>query len=186
MIGRGVHLAYRLLPEGACHMRSHHLARRILMAPALSLAVAAAVAACSSSTSAPPPPKSTATSPSTAGGDAAAIKTNWEAFFSSKTSVDQKVALLENGQDFAQVIRAESRIPLASNSSATVSNVSGITASNASVTYNVLLNGSPALTNQKGMAVKQDGTWKVGDSSFCTLLGMLNGGKAPSVCSSIH
>lgn len=169
-------------------MRSHHLTRRILMAPALGLAVAAAVAACSSSTSAPPSPSPTrtATSPATSGGAAAAIKTNWEAFFSSKTPVSQKVALLENGQDFAQVINAESKIPLASNSSATVSNVSGITASNASVTYNVLLNGSPALTNQKGMAVKQNGTWKVGDSSFCTLLGMLNGGKAPSVCSSIH
>jgi len=32
--------------------------------------------------------------------------------------------------------------------------------------------------------VYQNGTWKVGDASFCGLLTLENGGKAPSVCSS--
>ncbi len=54
----------------------------------------------------------------------------------------------------------------------------------AKVTYNVLLGTTPALTNQSGVAVYQDGTWKVGDASFCGLLALENGGKAPSVCGS--
>jgi hypothetical protein len=52
------------------------------------------------------------------------------------------------------------------------------------VTYNVLLGTTPALTSQSGVAVYQGGTWKVGDASFCGLLALENGGKAPSVCSS--
>jgi hypothetical protein len=46
------------------------------------------------------------------------------------------------------------------------------------------LGGKPALSNQIGTAVYQDGTWKVGDGSFCQLLALENGGKAPPVCSS--
>ena len=52
------------------------------------------------------------------------------------------------------------------------------------VTYNVLLSGTTALFNQTGTAVYQTGTWKVGDVSFCGLLALEDGGKAPSVCSS--
>jgi hypothetical protein len=54
----------------------------------------------------------------------------------------------------------------------------------AKVTYSVLLGGTPALKNQPGVAVLQNGIWKVGDQSFCALLTMENNGKAPSVCSS--
>jgi hypothetical protein len=50
------------------------------------------------------------------------------------------------------------------------------------VSYNVDLNGTPALSNQTGTAVYQDSVWKVGDVSFCALLTLENGGKAPSVC----
>ena len=48
----------------------------------------------------------------------------------------------------------------------------------------VLLGTTPALTNRSGVAVYQNGTWKVGDASFCGLLALENGGKPPSVCSS--
>ena len=54
----------------------------------------------------------------------------------------------------------------------------------ATVAYNILLGTTPALTNESGLAVYQNGTWKVGDASFCALLALENGGKAPSVCSS--
>ena len=52
------------------------------------------------------------------------------------------------------------------------------------MTYNVLPGITPALTNRSGVAVYQNGTWKVGDASFCGLRALENGGKAPSVCSS--
>ncbi|HYZ53605.1 MAG TPA: hypothetical protein VE733_08920 [Streptosporangiaceae bacterium] len=55
----------------------------------------------------------------------------------------------------------------------------------AKVIYSVLLGGTPALKNQPGVAVLQNGTWKVGDQSFCALLTLENNGKAPSVCSSV-
>jgi hypothetical protein len=54
--------------------------------------------------------------------------------------------------------------------------------SQATVVYTVLLAGTPALSNQKGVAVYQDGTWKVGVASFCGLLTLENSGKTPSVC----
>ena len=43
------------------------------------------------------------------------------------------------------------------------------------------MGGSPALKNQTGVAVYQDGTWKVGASSFCGLLTVENGGKKSSL-----
>ena len=52
------------------------------------------------------------------------------------------------------------------------------------MTYDIFIGGKPALSNQTGTAVYQDGTWKVGDGSFCQLLALENGGKAPPACSS--
>jgi len=52
------------------------------------------------------------------------------------------------------------------------------------VTYDILLSGTPVLSNQKGIAVNQGGTWKVGDTSFCGLLALQTGGSAnlPAAC----
>ncbi len=49
------------------------------------------------------------------------------------------------------------------------------------MTYSILVSGTPALTNQAGVAVYQDGTWKVGDASFCGLLTIENGGNTASL-----
>jgi hypothetical protein len=60
--------------------------------------------------------------------------------------------------------------------------VSDLSATTAKVTYDILLSGTPVLTNQSGSAVLQDGTWKVSTTSFCGLL-TLNGTKPlPAVC----
>ena len=53
-------------------------------------------------------------------------------------------------------------------------------------TFNVI-GGQSALANQAGVAVLQDGTWKVGLASFCGLLALENGGKTsglPAACKS--
>jgi len=53
------------------------------------------------------------------------------------------------------------------------------------VKYDILLNGTPALTNQTGTAVQENGTWKVGVTSFCGLLTLENSGKTaglPAAC----
>jgi hypothetical protein len=182
-------------------MRLNLLARRIAI-PALGLA--ATMAACSSSgssaTASPssaPPASSAASSPaasgtspsagSTAGaasGDAKAqITTNWEAFFDGKTSGATKISLLENGQKFASIINAQAGSGIAASAGAKVTAVVVNSPAQATVHYDITLNGTPALQNQTGTAVYQDGMWKVGDVSFCQLLKIENGGTAPSVCS---
>jgi hypothetical protein len=174
-------------------------------APSLVVAGVLVTAACSSSGSAPPaaspstsltsPPAASAAppqpSPTSASSTAAApggsgatgvIKTNWEAFFNGKTGAAQKIALLQNGQTFASVIKAQASSTLATGASAAVTAVVVESATTATVSYNIDLNGSAALSNQTGTAVYQDGMWKVGDVSFCALLTLENAGKAPSVC----
>jgi hypothetical protein len=176
-------------------MRFNFVARRIIVVPALSLALAVTVAACSSSSSssssapASTPattssPMATSTSSMSSSADAAAIKSNWEAFFSSTTPTATRISLLQNGQAYASIIKAQSGSSLARSASAKVTAVSVTSPTQATVTYTIVVSGTPALSNQSGVAVYQDGKWKVGDASFCTLLGLENGGKAPAVCSS--
>jgi hypothetical protein len=182
-------------------MRSQLLARRVA-APALGLALAATMAACSSSgssaTTSPSsasPASSAASSPATgssaaasspgqaASGDAKAqITTNWESFFNGKTSAATKISLLENGQKFASIINAQAGSGIAASAGAKVSAVVVNSPAQATVHYDITLNGTTALGNQTGTAVYQDGKWKVGDVSFCQLLKIENGGTAPSVC----
>jgi hypothetical protein len=187
-------------------MRFKLLARRITLAPTLALALALAVAACSSSsTSASTSTSSTAaasatasspaatgssaapSSPSTSGSSAAVaqITANWEAFFDGKTSAAKKITLLQNGQKFAAITNAQAGSSIAAGAGAKVKAVVVNSATSATVSYDITLNGTTALPNQTGTAVYQDGTWKVGDVSFCQLLKLENAGTAPSVCSSI-
>ena len=181
-------------------MRSHLLARRIA-APALGLALALTMAACSSSgsstTASPssaPPSSAPASSPAagsspTAGSTAASgnatalVTANWVAFFDGKTSAAKKISLLENGQKFASIINALAGSGIAASAGAKVHAVMVNSPAQATVHYDITLNGQTALGNQTGTAVYQDGMWKVGDVSFCQLLKIENGGTAPSVCS---
>jgi hypothetical protein len=184
-------------------MRFNLLARRIA-APALGLALAATMAACSSSStssataqpssavsSAAPAssPSAIASSPASSSSGAVAsgnakaqITANWEAFFSGQTSAAKKISLLENGQKFATVIKAQAGSGLASSAGAKVTAVVVNSATKATVTYDITLSGATALANQTGTAIYQDGVWKVGDVSFCQLLKLENAGTAPSVC----
>jgi hypothetical protein len=185
-------------------MRFTLLARRIA-APALGLALAATMAACSSSStstaaspSSTPPSSAAPSSPAATGSSAVAsspgqaasgnataqITSNWEAFFNGQTSAAKKIALLENGQKFASVINAQAGSGLASSAGAKVTAVVVNSPTKATVSYDITLSGATALANQTGTAVYQNGTWKVGDVSFCQLLKLENAGTAPSVCSS--
>ena len=184
-------------------MRFNLLARR-MAAPALGLALAATMAACSSSStttaaspSSAPPSSAAASSPAVTSSSAVAsspgqaasgnakaqITSNWEAFFNGQTSAAKKIALLENGQKFASVINAPAGSGLAGSAGAKVTAVVVNSPTKATVSYDITLSGTTALANQTGTAVYQNGTWKVGDVSFCQLLKLENAGTAPSVCS---
>jgi hypothetical protein len=173
-------------------MKTHRQALNILGASV----VAVAAAACSSSgppsssntsgTSAPAatPSATTGTSSSTGGSASSAITANWTAFFNFKTPTAKRIALLENGSQFSSIIKGQAGQGLASTANAKVLSVSNVTASQATVKYNILLGTTPALTNQTGTAVFQDGTWKVGDGSFCGLLTLEGLKPLPPACSS--
>ncbi len=95
-----------------------------------------------------------------------------------------RISLLQNGSAFASILRSQASSPLAASAASTVSAVTVESPAQASVTYSILLHGTPALKNEPGVAVHQDGTWKVGDQSFCALLILESSGKAPAACAS--
>jgi hypothetical protein len=113
--------------------------------------------------------------------DQAQIRSAYGKFFSGKTSVSDRVALLQNGPEFRSVIQGFASNPLAKNVSVAVSSVTLQGANNAKVVYTVKL-GGVGLPKQTGTAVRQNGTWKVGDASLCKLVSLQ--GSTPSVCKS--
>jgi hypothetical protein len=109
------------------------------------------------------------------------IAANWTAFFNPKTPVAKRISLLQDGQEFATIIKSQASSSLAAQASAKVTKVTLISATQAKVIYTILENGKPALSNQAGVAVLQDGIWKVGIASFCSLLALENGGNTASL-----
>jgi hypothetical protein len=149
------------------------------------LGAVTAVTACSSSSSGGVKPSASAsTTAASTSAVVAQIKANWEAFFNPKTPVAKRVSLLQNGQVFESIIKAQASSPLASSATSSVSAVTLESPAQAKVVYSILVGGSPALKNQPGVAVYQSGIWKVGDQSFCALLTLENSGKAPVACPS--
>jgi len=153
----------------ACGSSKHHASTSSSAAPP------SASAAMSSS-----PPSAASSGSGSASGASAAVTTAWETFFNGKTPAQQKIALLQNGQQFAAVIQAQAGSTLAQSSAAKVSKVV-VNGSSAEVTYTIMLGGAPVLTNQQGQAVLEGSTWKVGDASFCALLALQSGGNTSSL-----
>lgn len=177
-------------------MNSRREITRVVGACAL-VALAGTAAACgnsgpSSSSSTPPSSptssapattSSAATSPaSSTSGATAAISKNYETFFNSKTSVAKRVSLLQDGSQFSSIIAAQQHSPLAAGLKAKVVSVSNITTSQADVKYDLIVGGSKV--PQTGVAVYEDGTWKVGVATFCGLLNLEGLKSMPAVCSS--
>jgi hypothetical protein len=185
-------------------MRFTPAARRMALVPALGLALALTATACSSSNSSSPATASSSSSspssasaPASPGGSMAAsssastgtssaaaaqITANWEKFFSASTSTADRVKLLQNGSSYSAAISAFSQNPLAKDLAAKVTKVAVNSATQATVTYNIISNGSKVLSGQQGTAVLQSGTWKVGDSSLCNLFKLIPGGSVPAAC----
>jgi len=140
--------------------------------------------ASSSTSSSAPTTSPAASSPASSApaGATAAITTNWETFFNSKTSVAKRVSLLQDGSQFRAIITAQQKSPLAAGLTAKVKSVSNITNTQADVKYDLVVSGSKV--PQTGVAVYQDGTWKVGVATFCGLLHLEGLKSMPAVCSS--
>ena len=106
------------------------------------------------------------------------IKSAYETFFSGKSSIPDRLAVLQDGPRFKAVVTSFANNPLAKNVSATVSSVTPHGAT-AKVVYTVKLGGS-ALPTQTGTALKQNGAWKIGYASLCKLVALE--GSTPVVC----
>jgi hypothetical protein len=172
-------------------MKAHRTLQLLVLVGVLGVGIAACGSSNNSGASSSPSASAPATSaPATSasaapsGSAAATITANWEKFFNAKTPVAQRVALLQNGPVFASVIRAQAGSGLAATATAKVSKVTVTSSKQATVKYSILISGATALANQNGVAVFQNGTWKVGLASFCGLLTLENSGKTPSVCKS--
>ena len=113
--------------------------------------------------------------------DEAQIKSAYVKFFSGKTSVTDRVALLQNGSRFKGLVTSFASNPLAKNVSATVSSVTLQGSNKAKVVYVVKFAGS-SLPQQTGSAIRQSGTWKVADASLCKLVALQ--GSTPAICKS--
>jgi hypothetical protein len=135
--------------------------------------------------SSPAASTSAAAEPTTGSAAVAAIKANWATFFSAKTSLSRRVALLQDGPMLRAAIIANKSNSLASTASAKVTSVKLTGANQAPVVYTIYVGGQPALKNKKGVAIYQNGVWKVGLVSFCGLLQLENAGSTtglPSAC----
>jgi ABC-type glycerol-3-phosphate transport system substrate-binding protein len=111
----------------------------------------------------------------------AQIKSAYVKFFSGKTPVSDRIAVLQNGSKFKDVVTSFANNPLAKNVNVTVSSVTLEGGENAKVVYTVKLGGA-GLPKQTGTAVRENGTWKVGSASLCKLVALQ--GSTPSACKS--
>lgn len=141
------------------------------------------LAACGVSAKEPETTHNTTFATTAQSASAPAITDAYQRFFDGSTGADQKIALLENGQAFADTIRGQANSPIAKGTKATVSSVTDAGPNTANVVFTVSLNGTPALQDQPGSAVKVDGNWKVSASTFCALLSLETQGKPPAPCS---
>jgi hypothetical protein len=121
-------------------------------------------------------------SPSSTASTSAHVTTAWTTFFKGSTPVAQRLALLQDASAFGAVLRAQTSSSFAKGISAKVTKVTVTSPTTATVSYSILIGGTPELSNGTGKAVLLGGKWKVSTESFCSLL-QLEGG-APSICAS--
>ncbi|HZC74387.1 MAG TPA: hypothetical protein VE220_00310 [Gaiellaceae bacterium] len=107
------------------------------------------------------------------------IKSAYEQFFSGKSTVDERVAVLQNGERFKPLVTSFASNPLAKQASAKVSTVTLHGPNKATVEY-VVKFGNTALPKQTGTAVRENGKWKVGYLGLCKLVALQ--GSTPAAC----
>ncbi|WP_370085322.1 hypothetical protein [Streptacidiphilus sp. MAP12-16] len=106
------------------------------------------------------------------------MATNFQKFFDPATPATTKISLLQNGAAFGAVLQGFASNPLATKATVTVVSVGFTSATTADVTFNLCESGAPVLPNSAGKSVYESGTWKVADTTLCTLV-KLNSGGAP-------
>ena len=110
----------------------------------------------------------------------AKVKANWEKFFDPSVAASQKIALIQNAKDPKVKAAIDSGLnnPQVKSIKANVKSVTP-NGDKAAVKYDLVSvqTGVPVLPGADGIAVKDNGTWKVSQQTFCVLI-KLGGGPA--------
>jgi hypothetical protein len=127
---------------------------------------------------APSSPAAAAGQPADPAAAKAQITQNWAKFFKPGTSTAEKAGLLQNGDMMKPVLQGFSSDPRMGEVTAKVNAVSFTSPTAAKVTYALSLKGATVLPSATGQAVLEKGTWKVADSTLCSLV-QLSGKSVP-------
>ncbi|WP_267246075.1 hypothetical protein [Streptomyces sp. PR69] len=120
-------------------------------------------------TAATPTASPTGEQPSDPEAARAEVEENWTLFFAPDTPTDERVAVLEDGEDLRPVLTVLAADPNAGNTSADVTDVTFTSAAEATVTYDLKSGDTVLLPDSTGTAVLQDDTWKVSKKTLCGL-----------------
>ncbi|MFD9729992.1 hypothetical protein [Streptomyces sp. NPDC059072] len=156
-------------------------AAALLVVPALAGSASAAEGAVAVSSGVGAPVVPVADGPADPAAATAQIEKNWAVFFDPKSTTEQKAAVLEHGDFLEPLLGGLAKLPQADKVSVKVTNVTFTSPTQATVTYDLLVSGTPAMSANKGIAVLDDGVWKVSLKSLCGLI-ELSGESAPAPC----
>lgn len=109
-----------------------------------------------------------------------AVTTAYEHFFSGTAAPAVSQQALQHGDAFKATLDAQSKGQYSKDSGVKVGDVA-VRGQVADVTFTITSKGKPLLSNIKGFAVQEGGTWKVAAVTFCGLLKLE--GNPPSACS---
>jgi hypothetical protein len=100
-------------------------------------------------------------------------------YFDSTVATSAKTDLVQNGAKMNALVAALAQAAQTSKSSVKINTVSFTSPTHATVDFDILLNGAPALPHAQGQALlDQAGSkWQVADVTLCTLAGLDQIGK---------
>ncbi|WP_406206209.1 hypothetical protein OH807_32380 [Kitasatospora sp. NBC_01560] len=103
------------------------------------------------------------------------VTANWEKFFDPTTPIPEKATLLQGGAVLLPALQGFSQDPRVGQVKAKVTDVTFTSATDATVTYELSLQGTVVEPSASGRAVLENGTWKVSRSTLCGLLTQAGG-----------
>ncbi|GJF27388.1 hypothetical protein KNE206_00880 [Kitasatospora sp. NE20-6] len=134
-------------------------------------------ASTTAASSAPASPAGTA--PADVEAAKAQVTANWEKFFDPATPIADKAAVLQNGAALAPALQGFAADPRVGQVKADVTAVDFTSATEATVTYTLSLQGNVVQPAATGTAVLDGGTWKVSTASLCGLVAQAGGATVP-------
>ncbi|MFF7456917.1 hypothetical protein [Kitasatospora sp. NPDC008115] len=111
-----------------------------------------------------------ATGPADPAAATTAITDNWQKFFDPTTPIPEKASLLQNGDVLLPVLEGFAQDPRVGQVKARVTDVAFTSPTEATVTYELSLEGNVVEPAATGQAVLDNGVWKVSRSTLCALL----------------